>query len=122
MNEQENIDSRKALQWLDGDERMLARIRDIFVRNIPPQMERLRACLDANDIVTAERLSHSIKGSAAMVGAVRMSDEAGKIEQSAIERDMDALWPLYAQLNEEYEKVMADLAAEGRKDENPGGR
>lgn len=113
MNEQEHIDRRKALQWLDGDERMLVKIKEIFMKNVPSQVEALRAYLDADDIDLTERQAHMIMGSSAMIGASVMSDEACRIEQSAIAGDMDAARAHFTRFAEEYEKVITALAGDG---------
>lgn len=113
MLEQEHVNRDKALQWLEGDERMLIKIRAIFMKNIPPQVKDLGACLDQGDTVSAERMAHTIMGSAAMMGATVMSTEAGKIEQSAIKGDLDAARLHFATFVVEYEKVMAALQADG---------
>lgn len=113
MSESGHIDRRKALQWLEGDERMFARIKTIFIRNVPPQVESLKAFLDAGDRVSAERVAHTIMGSSAMLGASDMSDEAAKIERNAIEGDMDTARFNFTRFAAEFEKVMAELNPEG---------
>jgi HPt (histidine-containing phosphotransfer) domain-containing protein len=113
MNEQKQIDKQKALQWLEGDERMFAKIKAIFMKNIPAQVESLGAFLDAGDRSSAERAAHTIMGSSAMLGASIMSDEAGKIEKSAIEGNMASARLHFGRFVEEYQKVMKELAADG---------
>ncbi len=120
MSEQEHIDRSKALRWLDGDERMLVKIKAIFMKNIPSQVELLKAYLDADDNNATERQAHTIMGSSAMLGASVMSDEARKIEQSAIAGDMDAARLRFTRFAGEYEKVMKALAGDGGHDEHPG--
>lgn len=113
MNDHTQLDRRKALQWLEGDERMLARIKVIFTKNIPSQVESLRASLNANDNAVTERLAHTIMGSAAMLGASAMSEAAAGIERYAIGGDADSARLHFAKFVEEYEKVMAELASDG---------
>ena len=113
MTEEMHIDRAKALQWLDGDERMLARIRIIFMKNIPPQVERLGVSLDQGDTGSSERMAHTIMGSAAMMGATVMSAEAGRIEKSAIQGDLESARLHFARFAAEYEQVMKLLDADG---------
>ncbi len=115
MNGHEKIDRGKALRWLEGDERMFAKLRAIFMKNIPSQVESLRASLDAGDSDAAERVAHTIMGSSAMLGASGMSDAAGKVERNAIEGDMDSARLNFSIFVGEYEKVMAELATDGGK-------
>lgn len=122
MNGCEQIDRRKALQWLEGDERMLAKIKALFMKNIPSQVESLRMSLEAGDNVATERVAHTIMGSSAMLGAGGMSDDAREIERSAIEGDTASARLHFSVFVGEYEKVMEELAAEGGNDEHPGCR
>ncbi|MDD5285680.1 MAG: Hpt domain-containing protein [Desulfuromonadaceae bacterium] len=120
MNEHEQIDRRKALQWLEGDERMFAKIKAIFIKNIPTQVELLKGFLDSGDIGSIERAAHTIMGSSAMLGAGDMSDKARSIEQSAIGGDLDSARLHFTKFVEEYEKVMLELATDGGEDERTG--
>jgi HPt (histidine-containing phosphotransfer) domain-containing protein len=113
MNEHKQIHSRKALQWLEGDERMFVKIKAIFMKNIPSQVGFLKVSLDAGDTGSVERAAHTIMGSSAMLGASGMSDEARKIELSAIEGDIASARFHFARFVGEYEKVMEELATDG---------
>jgi HPt (histidine-containing phosphotransfer) domain-containing protein len=115
MKDQEQIDRGKALQWLDGDDKMFARIKAIFKKNIPSQVDQLRGFLDAGDKASTELIAHTIMGSSAMLGASAMSDRAREIERSAIEGDMDAARLSFSVFFDEYEKVMVELTEEGGK-------
>lgn len=109
----EQIDKQKALRWLEGDDQMLATIKTLFIKNVPSQVDSLKMFIDAGDSSSAERVAHTIMGSSAMIGAGRMSEEACKIEQSAIENDMDSARFHLTGFVAEYEKVMSELAADG---------
>ena len=122
MNEHKRFDKRKALNWLDGDERMFASLKAIFMKNIPSQVEQLKTFLDMADSSSAERAAHTIMGSSAMMGATVMSDEARKIELSAIESDIDSARFHFMSFIEEFEKVMAELVVDGGNDEHSGCR
>ena len=115
MNDQEQIDRDKALHWLEGDEKMFARIKMIFKKNVPSQVDQLRRFLDADDNSSTELIAHTIMGSSAMLGACNMSDRAKEIERSAIQGDMDSARLSFTGFFDEYEKVMAELTEEGGK-------
>jgi HPt (histidine-containing phosphotransfer) domain-containing protein len=108
-----HINKRNALQWLEGDERMFARIKAIFLKNVPSQVQQLKALLDEGDNNAAERLAHTLMGSSAMLGAGGMSEEARKIEFSAMAGDTASARLHFESFAAEYENVMAELAAEG---------
>ena len=113
MNEHGHIDSRKALQWLEDDERMYAKIKTMFKEKVPSQVEQLKAFIDAGDCGSVALTAHTIMGSSAMVGASVMSDEAGKLERSAIDGNMISARLHFSTFSEEYEKVMEQLTSDG---------
>ena len=122
MHDQNPVDNRKALNWLEGDEQMLVKIKSIFVKNVPAQVALLKESLDAGDAALVERFAHSIRGSAAMMGASGMSNEAGVIEMFAIAGDLDSARAGYSRFYGAYERVMEALASGGGCDACPGGR
>lgn len=109
------LDRQKALHWLGGDERLFAKVTTIFVKNIPAQVEALKGFIEAGDNDATERAAHTIMGSSAMMGAAVMSEEAGKIERSAMAADMDSARLHFARFVEAYAKVMAELVADGEE-------
>lgn len=108
-----HVNKQSALRWLEGDERMFGRIKAIFLKNIPSQVMLLKDYLDKGDNGAIERLAHTIMGSSAMLGAGEMSEEARKIELCAIEGDSATARLHFERFAAEYEKVMAELVAEG---------
>lgn len=108
-----HIDRQSALRWLEGDERMFGRIKALFLKNVPAQVAQLRAHLDRGDKDAAERLAHTVMGSSAMLGAGAMSEEARNVELSAMEGDWVSARLHFEHFTAEYEKVLAELAAEG---------
>ena len=76
-------------------------------------MRRLRASLERGDTGSAEIEAHTIKNSAAMMGAATMSSQAGKIEQSAIERDLHKARLQFSAIVVEHEQVITVLQALG---------
>lgn len=109
------LDRQKALHWLGGDQRLFAKVTTIFLKNIPAQVESLKGFIEADNNGSAERAAHTIMGSSAMMGAAVMSEEAGAIERSAMEGDMDSARLHFARFVEAYEKVMAELVADGEE-------
>ena len=103
------VNKGESLKWLEGDEKMLKRIREIFAKNVPGQIEKLKNAVKENDIALVERLAHSIKGSASMIGALLLRDEAYKIELSIKDKDMNKTGLLCEGLEIEGEKVLKAL-------------
>jgi len=95
--------------WLEGDNRLFKGIVAIFVRNVPPLMERLRDALEANDAHQVKMLSHSLKGSASMIGAHTLSDAAFRTESAAIDGDLEKARGFYCEMKAELDNVLAAL-------------
>lgn len=108
-NKDKAVDDNKGLEWLEGDSKMLKSIRKIFVRNVPMQMEKLREAFASNDISNVELFSHSIKGAAAMIGAVPLRDEANKVELAAVTKNMDDARTFFENMDREFKKAIAAL-------------
>ncbi|HAK87768.1 MAG: hypothetical protein A2077_05445 [Nitrospirae bacterium GWC2_46_6] len=98
-----------APEWLEGDKKLFSGIKNIFIKNVPSQMERLKDAFASNDISTIELLSHSIKGAAAMIGAMPLKEEAGKVEQAAMESDLDNARVCFEGMEREFKKTLSAL-------------
>jgi HPt (histidine-containing phosphotransfer) domain-containing protein len=112
MNKNEQLEKKKALQWLEGDDQMYSKLKAIFKKNIPSQVDQLRVSLETGDNSTAERVAHTIMGSSAMIGATSMSDEARNIEYSTIEGNINAARLHFTRFITEYEEIMEVLGME----------
>ena len=76
------IDFHGALQRLDGDAKLLARILKAFTKDLAHVPEQLAAFLDAGQSQEALRLMHTLKGTAATLGARQLADVAARAEIS----------------------------------------
>ncbi len=95
--------------WLEGDNKLFKEIVAIFIRNVPPLMERLRDALEANDAPQVKMLSHSLKGSASMIGAHPLRDAAFGAESAAIDGDIEKARGFYREMKIELENVLVVL-------------
>jgi two-component system sensor histidine kinase/response regulator len=96
-------------EWLEGDKKLFSGIKNIFIKNVPSQMERLKDAFASNDISTIELLSHSIKGAAAMIGAMSLKEESAKVEQAATEGNLDAALACFEGMEREFKKTLSAL-------------
>ena len=107
----------RALGRPDRYEQML---RD-FSRDEADTPQRIRASLATGDLASAERLAHSLKGLAGMLGAGRLQSSAAELEQAL--RNMAAGGPappgsIVADLDEVLQRQMA-LIRDARPDLAP---
>jgi len=83
---------------------------DLRWETFPQYLDALRAAMAAADAKQIEHIAHSLKGSAAILGAARLRDAALVLEDSAHDRHGDAGAPLVAQVAREVERVIAFFA------------
>ncbi len=95
--------------WLEGDKKLLSGIIDIFIKNVPAKMESLKDAFTSKDIPTITLLSHSIKGAAAMIGAISLKEQAERMEQASLEGDLDKARYCYEGLEIEFQKTISML-------------
>ena len=77
------VDLAVALRWLGGDQGLLRELVGIFVDDGPKRLEALRAAMTAADVQQLEQVAHSLKGSAAILGAARLQESALALEEAA---------------------------------------
>ena len=79
------LDIRETLAALDIDEDALIRIMHGFLDNNCQTTDRLRQALAAGDLTALAHLAHSLKGSAANIGANELSSAAHAVEMACKE-------------------------------------
>lgn len=78
------------LRRLGGD-RLLARMLDLFLQNAPQRLATAREGRSRDDLEAVERAAHSLKSSAANIGAQRVRSAAERLERLAADGERDAL-------------------------------
>ncbi|MCC7124978.1 MAG: Hpt domain-containing protein [Acidobacteria bacterium] len=71
-----------------GEPDVLREVLEIFQRDLPLRLDTVRAADAAGDVVTIERVTHSIKGSAGNIGARHLQAACRPVEEAAREKDM----------------------------------
>jgi CheY-like chemotaxis protein/HPt (histidine-containing phosphotransfer) domain-containing protein len=104
------------LDRLMGDEDIAEKIIEVFLDDIPKQIESLKQSLDACDSETIHRIVHSIKGAAANVGGEALRELAAQVEKACKEGDLglvsDSCPRLESQFND-LKKVMTNNKRKG---------
>ena len=84
------VDLQKIADELDFDLEDIEMLMEVFLESTQDSMNELKTAIDNNDADTIFRAAHSIKGSAANLTLMEISDLAKEIEHSAREqKDMD---------------------------------
>jgi HPt (histidine-containing phosphotransfer) domain-containing protein len=101
------VDLAVALRWLGGDQQLLRELVGIFVDDGPKRLDALRAAMSSADAQQLEQIAHSLKGSAAILGAVRLQESALALEESAHDGFAQHGAHLVPELVHEVERVIA---------------
>ena len=104
------VDLAVAMRWLGGDRLLLSELVTIFVDDGPKRLQAIRAALIASDVRQVEHVAHSLKGSAAILGATQLQTAALALEDAAHEGHTENGSDLVAQVARELDRVMAFFA------------
>jgi len=101
----------QALDGTGGNAKILKRITNVFLENVPPEVDHLEQAIAAGRREEAHRLSHSIRGAAAALGGMRVSDVAYKMEQAAQQEDLELASRLVQEMRAELARFKEALEA-----------
>lgn len=110
MAESEVIDPQaleRLKEW--GGDKLAAQMVRLFLKNSGTRMEQIRSGIEAGDVDEAERGAHSLKSSAANIGAERLRTLATQVEAAALDRHLDRMTQLLPKLDNAYAAVMDTL-------------
>ena len=74
------LEMDKALARVGGSAKLLQKLICRFVETQTEVMARIKTAMESNDVETAVREAHTVKGLAGNIGAVLMAERAGRIE------------------------------------------
>jgi HPt (histidine-containing phosphotransfer) domain-containing protein len=94
-------------EW--GGEKLLAQMVRLFLENAPQRMAQVRLGAGEGDVKEAERGAHSLKSSAANLGAQRVRNLAADAERAASAGDREAVATLLPDLEEAFSQVIQAL-------------
>jgi HPt (histidine-containing phosphotransfer) domain-containing protein len=92
-----------------GDDEFLAELIDIYLDDVPPQLELLRAAVARADAAAASSVAHRLKGSSGNVGAESLSALCNQIERAGRQSRVDKVSRMMPQIEEEFGRVRACL-------------
>ena len=94
----ENTQFQSLCDLAAGDSEFIVSVIDAFLPQLEAIPGDLEEALAAGDAPSVAKLSHSLKGSAANVGAQDVSDLCRTIEMAARDGDLDTVRPLVEDL------------------------
>lgn len=103
--EVEMFDEALLMDYLDGDEKMAAEILEIFLQDVPSRIRQLEIAVHQGNFNDIKVISHTLKGSAANIGAHAIQKEALALEKAAGTRDAEGVRAHSENLSREFEML-----------------
>ena len=94
-------------EW--GGPGLTKEIVQLFLAHGPVRMDQIRGALDGDDLEAPERGAHSLKSSAANVGAHHVHRVASEVELAASDGDLQRVRELIPDLDEAYAEATREL-------------
>ncbi|OQW42155.1 MAG: hypothetical protein A4S08_01790 [Proteobacteria bacterium SG_bin4] len=106
-----NLDRLNALRQLDpgGNTAFLKRLVNIFLVSTPEFVKNIETAIQAGDRAELVRAAHSLRSSAANVGAEKLSEICRLLEESGDHLQSDSIVNLLLRLRYEFRSVMNAL-------------
>jgi CheY-like chemotaxis protein len=92
-----------------GDEEIAEKIVDVFLDDIPKQIESLKQALDVCDAETFHRIVHGIKGAAANVGGETLRNLAAEIEIACKNGHFETLTSCCSELEHQFDQLKQEI-------------
>ncbi len=103
-----NLDTLGRLEGWGGLKLVNEMIR-LFLENGPSRMDQIRTVLEDGDLDQPERGAHSLKSSAANMGAEHVRGIASKIELAASAGEAESVRELLPDLEEAFAEALTEL-------------
>ena len=94
-------------EW--GGDKLAGQMVRLFLKNSGTRMDQIRTGVDGGNLEEAERGAHSLKSSAANIGAELLRTLATRMESAALEGDADGAKGLLPELETSYSDAMKEL-------------
>ena len=92
-----------------GGPKLVNQMIQLFIENGPMRMDQIRTVLADGDVDQPERGAHSLKSSAANLGAERVRRIADEIEIAASDGEAERVRELLPDLEEAFAEALAEL-------------
>lgn len=93
----------------DGNAAMLQSFLAEFTRTTELDLNELKQAIEHRDNKSIARLSHRIKGAAAIVGASELAELSSQLERSGKQNQMPQSAQLFDELSRSYKKVSEEI-------------
>jgi len=110
MNDAQIIDPQaleRLREW--GGDKLARQMVRLFLKNSGTRMDQIRSGAAEGDPSEAERGSHSLKSSAANIGADAVRTLATRVESASLDKDVEEIRRILPELETAYSEAMAEL-------------
>jgi len=94
-------------EW--GGDKLAGQMVRLFLKNTGTRMDQIRAGISEGNLEETERGAHSLKSSAANIGAELLRTMATRMESAALESNMDSARELLPELETAFADAMKEL-------------
>ncbi len=107
--------TEKIIDWASamdacGDEDTIKEIAKLFLKESKQDIKLLTKAIKAGNSVAIASHAHRLKGKAMMMGVVRLSEKACRLECAGDEKDIEVAALLFDDVKHEFEKVYSFLS------------
>lgn len=95
-----------------GDQDFVIEMIDLFLAHAPQRLDAATSAAATGDLVTVHRSAHSLKSTAANIGAMRLQAAAAQVEAGASAGDAVGMLSLVERMQSSFEEVRQRLEAE----------
>lgn len=95
-----------------GGQEFLVEMIELFLEHSPQRLDAAHEALRDAEVSAVYRAAHSLKSTAANLGASALQAAAARVEDRAAAEDVKSLAPLLDEMNRQYERVRPELEAE----------
>jgi two-component system sensor histidine kinase/response regulator len=103
-----DADTLTRLNDLGGSD-LIVKMVELFSEHAPKRLQAASEGLEKGDCNAIERAVHSLKSSAANLGATSLQNLASQIEALALQNDIAAIAPLISELQTLFDAVLNEL-------------
>ena len=101
-----------------GGPSLSSEIVQLFLDNVPKRVEQIRGAMDNGDLTEPERGAHSLKSSAANVGAQHLQKISSELELAALQGELQRVRDLLPKLEQAFAQAARALEVIVREEVN----
>ena len=105
------LETDKALKRVGGSVKLLRKLLNRFSETEADAIKRIEAAIENNDAKTATREAHTVKGLAGNIGAIKMAECAGMVEDMLRRGESDGLAPALNAMEQELAILLERIVA-----------